>query len=146
VFAGLDGRSFSIELGARVRRTARLPGVADEDFAWNEGEAALVVWCPWRLFAEDGALLASDTSPEHAERRLRALVGDSVSTASCAGPPWTLTLVFASGARLVVLGDESPSDIERSWEVWAGREALLAGPADRWVLYTAPAGDLTARP
>lgn len=136
LFVGLGGRSFSLELGARVRRTARVPHVKDEDFAWHEGEVSLLVWCPWRLFAENGALLASDASPENAARRLGALVGDRVSVATCEGPPWKLTLGFASGTRLVVLGDELRSEMDRSWEVWTGREALLAGPAERWLLHT----------
>ena len=105
LFVGLGGRSFSLELGARVRRTARVPRVKNEDFAWHHGEVTLLVWCAWQLFDANGSLLASDAAPENAARRLAALAGDRVSSASCEGPPWHLSLTFTSGARLLILGD-----------------------------------------
>src|SRR5262249_7129167 len=52
---GAAGSTFQLSLGEKVRRSVQLKNPAhSEEFRQFEGEAAIFVWCAWRLDALDG--------------------------------------------------------------------------------------------
>jgi hypothetical protein len=132
---GLVGSSFSLALGARVRRERPLRNAAEfEEVKLFKGEFRFVIWCSWRLGGDVSPVSSSDQETDKIARSLEALRNQALVGAICHAPAWDLCLQFSGGLRLSVFCDHLAGDasIEQNWELWRGDEALLIGPGYSW--------------
>jgi hypothetical protein len=77
------GSSFSLALGAKVRRELPLRNAGEDDESkLFQGEFRFLVWCAWRLESEAAPIASSDQEPETIARALEVLRGKALIEAS----------------------------------------------------------------
>jgi hypothetical protein len=126
---GAAGSSFSLALGAKVRRSSPLrnPSVS-QNFREHTGEANLYVWCSWRL-ALGERLASSDQEAAQFQSALHALLGSVVQSVTVALPFHDLELVTDTG-RLQLFCDHVPPEMSYplNWELTVPGATVSAGP------------------
>lgn len=125
------GNSFSLALGGRVPREARLKGATDDEFSASRGEFGLYVWCTWRLETGLG-VASSDQSQVVFQRELKRLLFEKVRAFSVRGRFCDLVL-RTDNCVLQAFCDHMPPDssFDGNWELEYPGGALNVGPGDR---------------
>jgi hypothetical protein len=100
-----------------------------EDFPESEGDAALLVWCTWRLDSAERPLSSSNDTQEHAVQALDALTGREILDVKIDMPRWDIHLTFSAGLVLHVFCDHVPGDpsFDGNWELFLRDRTILLG-------------------
>jgi hypothetical protein len=133
---GAVGPTFQLALGDKVPRSRPLKNPAQsEEYRQFEGEANLLVWCSWRLDANEGPLTSSDDDDAGISTHLQRLAGATVQSVSLTSSALDLTVSFSGDLTLRIFCDHVPNSpsYDGNWELWRKEEALFIGPGARVV-------------
>lgn len=97
---GAVGSYFNLAFGDKIRRKQPIPNDAHpEKYRLFAGEAAVYVWCPWRLETLDAPWVGADDPEDQTNSALENLVSRKIETVDVSGPG-DLTIRFSGGVRL----------------------------------------------
>ncbi len=100
------------------------------------GDAALIVWCSWRLDGRESPITSSDDTETALHDALQRLVGTSIVSVKVLPPAWDLCVEFSNGCILRVFCDYVPGDpsFDDNWEVRVRDERLVVSLGGKWLV------------
>lgn len=132
------GNSPGLLFGRKVRRSTadamrihpRWKDLPAESERFYTFEVCLIVWCSWRLDANDEPISSSDDTEESASAAIAELAGASLHSAVVTAPTGDLELHFSNGRCLRAFCDHVPGDpsFDGNWEMRVGKSHLMVGP------------------
>lgn len=132
------GNSPGLLLGRKVRRAVadamkahpRWKDLPPESERFFTSEVQFIIWCSWRLDADDQPITSSDDAEETAGAAIGELSGTTLQSAKVSGPAGDLELHFSNGQCLRVFCDHVPGDpsFDGNWELRIERSHVMVGP------------------
>lgn len=125
---------FTLALGEKIKRETPLRNkMQPKVFRDHEGEASMMVRCPWRLEQEKDVATSSEDTERHITAGLRRIVGCKLVGWSVESPAWDLSLNFSNGLHLKAFctRTEHESDLLKNWHARLRKIATYAGPGVR---------------
>lgn len=132
---GAAGSTFSLSFGQRIPRATPLRNTAHTDeFRQFEGEAALYVWCTWRLDDTDGPATSWDDTDESVDRGLNRLIGSRIVSIDVLAPAWDLSIRFSNSLHLRVFCDHVPGSpsFDGNWDLRTENGSIAVGPGSKY--------------